>query len=217
VSSAADAIAEALAALGEPPPAPLDNEDILLNFLARLMRNGATVEAVRGRAEAVQSISDFLYREHNTRKVVAGYDARLAAMPWRVGGVLVRFGAAVAADPVSISHARLAVAESGSLVFFANKDNPACNNWLVTDHLAVVDGKDLVASYEEAWNRIRELTEEGLPRGINFISGPSNTADIALHTVVGAHGPQRLHVICIGETGPDLMDRADSLARDLVA
>ena len=213
-----ESIAAELAALGEAPEAPLDSEDVLLSFMARLIRNKASVEAVRGRAEAVEHISEWLYREHNTRRVVAGHDANLAALPWRLGGVLVRFGTATPDDAVSISYAKLGVAESGTLVLFAGKDNPASNNWLVRDHLILLDGNTLVANYEQAWNQIRELTaDSGQPRGINFISGPSSTADIALHMVTGAHGPQRVHVVYIGETEPGLLEQAAELANQMLA
>jgi L-lactate dehydrogenase complex protein LldG len=96
-------IADDLRELGRAPPAPLDCEDVLESFLLRLAKNKVTVEAAANRSEAVQCISRFLYKEHNTHKVVAGNDRRLAAMPWRDGGVLVRFDTAVPEDPVSVS------------------------------------------------------------------------------------------------------------------
>ena len=37
-----------------------------------------------------------------------------------------------------------------------------------------------------------------MPRTVNFISGPSRTADIAGTLVTGAHGPRRLCVVLVG-------------------
>jgi L-lactate dehydrogenase complex protein LldG len=196
-------IPEALSELGAAPPASLDAADILEAFKLRVELNHASLEVAPTRAEAVQRISHAVYQRYRTHKVVAGNDPRLAAMPWRDGGVLVRFGAAGAEDPLSISYANLAVAESGSLVVFNNRSNPAANNWLVQDHIILLDQQDLVADFEEAWEKIRELEIEiGAARGISFISGPSSTADIKGHLVFGAHGPQRLHVILIGKVAP---------------
>jgi len=208
-------IQQSLAALGSAPAAPLDFDNVLESFLLRLSRNTASVDFAANRAEAVQRISDFLYKKHATRRVVAGHDSRLAAMPWREGGVLVRFDVAAPEDPASISYAKLAVAESGSVVLFSNRDNPAANNWLVTDHIVIVDGQDLVASYEDAWARIRNLTENASPRGIHFISGPSSTADIAGHMVKGAHGPLCLHIVYIGDADADLQARVLEKAVDI--
>ena len=47
---------------------------------------------------------------------------------------------------------------------------------------------------EDAWARTREEIGE-LPRAVNFVSGPSRTADIEGILQIGAHGPFRVHVI----------------------
>jgi L-lactate dehydrogenase complex protein LldG len=36
-----------------------------------------------------------------------------------------------------------------------------------------------------------------LPRAINFVSGPSRTADIDQTIVLGAHGPSRVHIVLV--------------------
>jgi L-lactate dehydrogenase complex protein LldG len=199
-------IAAELAGLGQPPMAPLDASDPLEAFLIRARINRSTVEAAADRSAAAQCISRYLTQKHSTRRVVAGNDPRLAAMPWRDGGVLVRFDAATPEDPVAISYAKLAVAESASLLLYSGRNNPAANNWLVRDHLILLDAQDLVVSFEGAWARVRDDREAGEnPRGMNFISGPSSTGDIVGHLVQGAHGPQRLHVIYIGEVPEELL------------
>ena len=37
-----------------------------------------------------------------------------------------------------------------------------------------------------------------LPRAVNYISGPSRTADIEQTLVLGAHGPYRVHIVLVG-------------------
>jgi L-lactate dehydrogenase complex protein LldG len=135
-------------------------------------------------------------------------------MPWRDGGVLPRFDIATDGDSVALSYARLGVVESGSVVTFTGKSNPSANNLLAEDHLVLVDADSLVRSFEEAWGRINAaLDAEGRPRGINFISGPSSTADIVGHLVMGAHGPMRWHVILMGDLPADLEEQAARLAQ----
>ena len=41
----------------------------------------------------------------------------------------------------------------------------------------------------------------GLPRTVNFITGPSRTGDIEQRIELGAHGPRRLHIVLIEDGG----------------
>ena len=62
----------------------------------------------------------------------------------------------------------------------------------------MVEDKDLVGPYEDVWTRIRaRFGKTHMPRTLNFISGPSRTADIGGKLVTGAHGPRRLCVILV--------------------
>ena len=38
----------------------------------------------------------------------------------------------------------------------------------------------------------------GAPRTVNFITGPSRSADIEQTLLLGAHGPRRLHIVIVG-------------------
>jgi L-lactate dehydrogenase complex protein LldG len=38
-----------------------------------------------------------------------------------------------------------------------------------------------------------------MPRNVNWITGPSRTADIEQTLLLGAHGPQRLHIVIVDE------------------
>ena len=51
---------------------------------------------------------------------------------------------------------------------------------------------------EDAFALARKERGE-LPRAVNFISGPSRTADIEQTVAMGAHGPYRVHVIVVQE------------------
>ena len=52
------------------------------------------------------------------------------------------------------------------------------------------------ASYEDAWESVRAMPG-GVPRSVNFVTGPSRTADIAQKLELGAHGPRRLLILIV--------------------
>jgi L-lactate dehydrogenase complex protein LldG len=169
-------------------------------FLMNVLENQGSVDCASNRTEAVKAVGNYLYGHFRSHRLVAGNDPRLAAMPWRDAGVLPRFGSLKPGESVALSYARLGVVETGAVVTWTGKANPSANNLLPEHHLVLLDTVDLVASLEQAWERINlDIQEKGRPRGINFIAGPSSTADIEGQLVYGAHGPRRWHVILLGD------------------
>jgi L-lactate dehydrogenase complex protein LldG len=184
-------------------------------FLINVLKNQGSVECVGTRGEAVKAIGQYLYAHFRSHRLVAGNDPRLAAMPWRDAGVLPRFGSLETGEPAALSFAQLGVVETGAVVTWTGRANPAANNLLPEHHIVLVDAADLVPTMEKAWERInQEMEKIGRPRGINFIAGPSSTADIEGQLVYGAHGPRCWHVILLGKVPSDALELARaSLAR----
>ncbi|MEO1082109.1 MAG: LUD domain-containing protein [Pseudomonadota bacterium] len=167
------------------------------SFLERAKANGFSAEAVAGRSEAVHAVAAYISARQNHRRFVAGHDARLAAMPWRDAGLLPRFGVATAEDQIAVSYARCAIAETGSVGLWADRDNPALNNLLCDAQIILVNAGDVRQSLNGLWEE-REFSEAaGGPRGIMMVSGPSSTADIGMQLVLGAHGPRAVHIILL--------------------
>ena len=113
-------------------------------------------------------------------------------------------GIAAGADTVGLSRAFAGVAETGTLVFLSGPDNPTTVNFLPPTHIAVLRAGDLAGSYEQVWARVRAESGENaektqLPRTVNWITGPSRTADIEQTLLLGAHGPQRLHIVVVDD------------------
>ncbi|MEM1403453.1 MAG: LUD domain-containing protein [Pseudomonadota bacterium] len=183
-----------LAELVQPIAAPAEGSS-LETFVERIQRNGATLALAQNRQEAIAEVARFVTERHGQRRIVAGHDPRLAALPWRDGGLLPRFGEANGEDRVGVSYATAAIAETGSLALWLNRENPALNNLLVEDHIVIVDGADVLDRLEDLWASKSLRDGSRRPRGLMMISGPSSTADIAMKLVLGAHGPRALHVI----------------------
>jgi L-lactate dehydrogenase complex protein LldG len=198
----------ALSRLGAGPSATLPHPDLAIAFLTNVLKNQGTVDIASSRSEAVVVIGKYLYEHHRSRKLVAGNDARLAALPWRDAGLLPRFGEAESGELAALSYAVAGIAETGSIVTCTGRNNPAANNLLPEDHIVIVALDDLVERYDEALDALQSQR----PRGINVISGPSGTADIAMHMVHGAHGPRRWHVVLLGHVPADCVAQAQALA-----
>ena len=194
-----DRIRAELEAIGSAATAPLPCPQPAAAFLANALRNGGTADTAGNRAEVVDKVARYIYGQFRSHKLVAGNDPRLAALPWRNAGLLPRFGTAEDGDPVALAYARVAVAETGAVVTYSGRANPAANMLLPESYIVLVDAADVVETLEQGWTRIdADAAREGRPRAIHFVAGPSATADIEMQLVQGAHGPRRWHVILVG-------------------
>lgn len=160
----------------------------------------ATVTEVDSAADVPQSIADYL-RNHNLPAAIRrGEDPRLSRMPWDRTALEVSIGRSEGADLNAVSHAFGAVAESGSLVMVSGPENPSTLNFLPDNHIVVVQAKDVAGDYETVWSRLRYVFGKGgMPRTVNWITGPSRSGDIEQTMLLGAHGPRRLHVVVVRE------------------
>ena len=176
-----------------------DAERVAL-FIEMAERINAWVARVAGDDEVPAAIAEFL-RAHNLEPVLRrGDDARLAALPFdRTPQIEVLTGPSLGNDPVGLSRALAGIAESGTLILTSGRDNPTTLNFLPDTHIVLVSASDIHGDYETAWDEIRRIHGRGrLPRTVNWISGPSRSADIEQTLLLGAHGPRRLHIVITG-------------------
>ncbi|MGA9666882.1 MAG: lactate utilization protein C [Gallionella sp.] len=118
----------------------------------------------------------------------------LAGLPWSAAGLDMQSRPAKDRDLVGVTGAFCAIAETGTLMLLSGADTPATTSLLPETHVAVLDPKRIVATMEDAWDLMRKEYEQP-PRAVNFISGPSRTADIEQTVTLGAHGPYRVLII----------------------
>jgi len=83
------------------------------------------------------------------------------------------------------------------LMLISGPQTPTTLNFLPDTHIVVVRSEQVVATYEDGWDRLRIC--DGLPRTVNFITGPSRTGDIEQRIELGAHGPRRLHIVLVDD------------------
>ena len=183
-----------------PARAHASREALIELMTTMLAAQGAEVTRAATPGDAVRAVAEDLRNHNLPSRLRVGGDAQLAALPWDVmPGVELVFGPANGEDRAGLSRAVAAAAETGSLVLVSGADNPTTLAFLPEAHFILVSARDVVGSYEEAFDRLRAIYGEGaLPRTVNLISGPSRTADIEQTIVRGAHGPKRLHVVILG-------------------
>lgn len=168
-------------------------------FVRMATEQAASVVRVQSEAGVPSAIAEFLKAHNLPPGVKVAPQAALEALDWAREPLLeVAFGGAVASDAVSVTGAFAAIAESGTLMLVSGEDSPTALNFLPENHVVVLRADQVVGPYEDAWDRIRAAYGPGtLPRTVNFITGPSRTADIEQTIQLGAHGPRRLHIILV--------------------
>jgi L-lactate dehydrogenase complex protein LldG len=166
------------------------------------------VARFRARAEAMECTTDEVATEGDVPAAVGRYLKagnlpisgsvwpQLAHLDWKGAGLALEPRGARDSDPVGVTGAFTAIAETGTLVLASGPDTPATASLLPETHIAILPAARIVAHMEDAWALAR--TEfRLLPRAINFVSGPSRTGDIDQTIVLGAHGPYRVHIVLV--------------------
>ena len=153
--------------------AELDTLDAVATEIERYLEaHGAEKRVATSRDELLRAID---------------WPASIDAQPWVAGSD----------HRVSVTAAYCGVAETGSLLLVSGEKSPTRLNFLPDYHIVVIEAKQLVLRMEDAWDSLRASTKQ-MPRSVNFISGPSKTADVEQTVEYGAHGPRCLHVILVG-------------------
>lgn len=176
-------------------PLPQVADDLATRFLARAEASASTCDRVAAPADAPAAVARYL-DAHRLPKSGCVWP-RLAGLGWKAAGLELEPRAAKGEDMLGVTGVFCALAETGTLALVSGPDTPASASLLPETHVALVPLARLVPHMEDAWDLMRaELGR--LPRAVNYISGPSRTADIEQTLVLGAHGPYRVHIVLVG-------------------
>ena len=188
--------------LAEPPRIALmgrvQNVDLVETFKTRAGELGVTLSHVASMSDLGPAVAAYL-RAQNLG-ATAKISPELAALNLAWPGTLdVTAGGTDGDDPVGVALARAGVAETGTVVMASGPHSPTKLNYLPESHIVVLAAQTIVASYEQGMDIARGRTGDLLPRTINWISGPSRTADIEQTILVGVHGPKRIHIVIVDD------------------
>ena len=208
-----DRKAELQARLKSPPKgiipqrSQLTHEEQLALFIRQAEGVQATVARVDDLASVPEAVTHYLSQHNLPARVKMPDHDLLKDLPWEKTPALTRLtGPTGGDDQVSLSVAFAAIAETGTLMLLSGPDGPTTLNFLPETHMVLLSEDMLVGAYEEAWDRLRDRQKKTgdshLPRTVNMITGPSRTGDIEQTILLGAHGPHRLHILIVRESGP---------------
>ncbi len=174
---------------------------IVDQFTAKAEAVTATVTRVSDLHDVPGAIAAYLSQHNLAAEIARAPDPLLDSVPWDEAPLLtVRRDPPGPADPVGVTAAFGGVAETGSLVMYSAPNAPAAASLLPDTSIAVLMANRIGASLNDVWDRTRAI-DEGLPRALTLVTGPSCTGDLELTIERGAHGPRRVHVVVVDADG----------------
>ena len=117
---------------------------------------------------------------------------------------------------VGISGANMAIAETGTIVLVTNEGNADLTTTLPPVHIALFGIDKLVSTLDDAVAVLRMLPRSGtgqlISSYVNWITGPSRSADIEQSLTIGVHGPKEVHCVILDNGRGQMLD--DPIFRD---
>jgi L-lactate utilization protein LutC len=106
-------------------------------------------------------------------------------------GFRVHRGEAPSIEGAGVSTALFGLADTGSVVLAASPDEPRARSLLPSVHVSLLAEDRILPGLAELF----EAVGDDLPSALAIVTGPSRSADIEQHLVVGVHGPGEVHVV----------------------
>jgi L-lactate dehydrogenase complex protein LldG len=175
-------------------PAPSLEGDLAARFCERAAALASDVVRASVASEVPAAVASYLDRFGIARRLVCW--PQWLSLPWAAQGFAAEARAPRADDLVGVTGAFAAIAETGTLMLLSGSATPAGVSLLPETHVALVRRAQIVATMEEGFARLR-AAHAALPRAVNFVSGPSRTADVEQTVTLGAHGPRRVLIVLV--------------------
>lgn len=189
----------------------------LARFSEEFERIGGVFHRVRDRS-GVPEIIAAIARRHQARELVIwgslegeadlgqslecqGLRVTVAATGSPDSSVRAAHREAAARAPLGVTGVDFVLAETGTLVLVSGSGHPRSTSLLPDVHVAIF-GKDRLVESMQQLGLLLEALHVEPDRSmsgavINFITGPSRTADIELTLTRGVHGPKEVHAVFV--------------------
>jgi L-lactate dehydrogenase complex protein LldG len=175
------------------------NPEEVLDYICSLANSSGAGQVVRSDQEVFQNvpIDDPLSN--------MGVEVTVMAQTSGLFSHVLRDRAAQA--DIGITGVDYAIAETGSAVVIPRRGLSRVVSLLPPVHVAIVRPQELVESLEDIFilRRLAYHQQGGSHAEVsggymNFITGPSRTADIEQTLVIGAHGPKEAHLVLLSSS-----------------
>jgi len=181
---------------GDTAPRPGWQETLLERFKGKLEAQSATWVRVADTGEVPGAVAAQLRKAGLEPRFSLAAHPLLAGLDWPADMGITVGTEGIADSPVAVSVAEAGMAETGTLVLNSGPESPTTLAFLPDLHIVVLALDNLVAYQEDVW-RMLQPRGDFPPRSLNFITGPSRTADVEQTIQLGAHGPRALHLIMV--------------------
>ncbi|MCT4783073.1 MULTISPECIES: LutC/YkgG family protein [Exiguobacterium] len=182
------------------------DEELLETF--RMVATRIHTDVIECESTHLDETLRLLIEQYGGQAIIAEHDARIKSWAPKTSASFDWWDAtrpdesralAVKAD-IGITIADAAFAESATIVQYAKPGKSRTISLLPHDHIAIIPKSVLVPRMTQTAKQLSALDQDGdlaSPHGVNFISGPSNSADIEMNLIVGVHGPVRVAYVLV--------------------
>ncbi|OEF98184.1 LutC/YkgG family protein [Desulfuribacillus alkaliarsenatis] len=179
-------------------------DGMIEKFKQELSALNGIVKITNSPDETFQALKQVL-ETHGSKKIIAWDDSTLNGLPL---AQLNQQGYEIMTKPndtieykhfakdadTGITGVNFAVAETGSIVLKAGVGKERSISLLPNFHIAIVKSNQFVKRTADIFDYLVK-NKESLPSSVNFITGPSRSADIEMDLSIGVHGPAQICVI----------------------
>ncbi len=174
-------------------------DGLIARFTEQATKLKAEVHVCRTEADALDVVAEIIGAD----RLVMAWDLENIPLPG-LAGALTAAGVGLSAPRdegvrVGITGVDAALASTGSLLQVSAPGRPRLPSLLPPVHVAIVKTDQVLPDFETwaACQRAVGLSDFRAASGVILISGPSRTADIAMQTTMGMHGPETLHIVLL--------------------
>jgi L-lactate dehydrogenase complex protein LldG len=186
-----------LRAANTPKPAeargyhPQVRGDLKTEFVSNAKAADAMVHEIANAEELPAKLQSLFSATDGTIPLHIAHGSYLRELPWERAPKLALHDTAPASEAVALSAADFAIAETGTVAFLSGAARPSSWHFLPGTECVLVYQALIVPALEDLFAK---LADKALPSTLNFVTGPSRTADIEQTIERGAHGPRALHI-----------------------